>query len=107
VDLDRDATAVVLHGDAGVDVDGQVDPGAESRQGLVDGVVDHLEDEVVKATLGGVADVHPGALPDCFEALENLDVLGPVVRLRRGLGGAGRHARGNVNLYPGALRDAT
>src|SRR4029453_18650562 len=106
VDLDRDAAAVVLDPDARVDVDRHVDPGAVPCQGLVDGVVHHLEHQVVQATLTGVPDVHAGALADGFEAFENLDVLGPVLRLLRGFGRTHSHWEGNTNLYPATLGDA-
>jgi hypothetical protein len=49
-----------------------------SGERFVDRVVDDLEDQVVETTLGGVPDVHPGALPHGLETLENLDGLGPV-----------------------------
>ena len=45
---------------------------------LVDGVVDHLVDEVVEAARAGRADVHAGSLADRLEALEDGDVLGAV-----------------------------
>ena len=54
---------------------------------LVDRVVDDLVDEVVEARRTGRSDVHPGAFPDRFEALENGDVLGGV-----------RHARVPLSL---------
>jgi hypothetical protein len=74
----RNAPAVVLHGDARVDVDGHHDPRAEPRQRLVDGVVDHLEDEMVQPALPGISNVHTRALANRLQALENLDVLGAV-----------------------------
>jgi hypothetical protein len=41
---------------------------------LVDGVVHHLENHVVQAgAIGCVPDVHPGALSDRLEALQDLD----------------------------------
>ena len=54
-----------------VDVDAVV----AARQRLVDGVVDHLVDEVVEAALAGRADVHARPFPDRLEALEDRDVL--------------------------------
>ena len=103
VDLDRDAAPVVLDRDAGVDVDGHVDAGAVAGQRLVDRVVDDLEHEVMQTALGGVADVHPGPLPDGLEALENLDVLGAVRPTAAGASWSGHHclAEGNGNVYRG------
>ena len=76
--LNRNPSAIVVDGNARIDVNGDSDALALARKTLVDGVVDDLEDEVVKASLRGVADVHPGALPYGFEALEDPDVLGAV-----------------------------
>ena len=56
-----------------MDRDGHL--GAEAGQGLVHGVVDHLVDEVVQAQDTGRADVHPGALADRLQALQDRDVL--------------------------------
>src|SRR5690606_30694117 len=69
-----DAAAVVGHADGVVGVDGDDDVVAVAGQGLVDGVVDHLENQVVQAgAVGGVADVHAGALAHRFQAFEDLD----------------------------------
>src|SRR5436305_1298569 len=76
VDVDRDAAAVVLHRHRVVGVDGDVDPRAVARLGLVDRVVDHLEDHTVQAgRVVGIADVHARALAHRFQALEDLDVV--------------------------------
>ena len=80
--VDGNAPACVPDGDRLVRVDGDVDEFVVTRQGLVDGVVDHLVDEVVKATRTGGADVHPGSQPNRLETLQNGDVLCGV----RGLG---------------------
>ena len=79
VDVNGNAAAVVDHGDAVVDVDGDLDAVALAGERLVDGVVDDLVDEVMETSLGGVSDVHAGALPDSFQPLENLDLVGLVV----------------------------
>ena len=52
-----------------------VDFRAKSGERFIDRVVDDLGDKVMQATLGGVADVHPGALADSFQTFENLDGL--------------------------------
>ena len=81
----RDAAAVVLDPHAAVGEQGHHDPVAVAGQGLVDGVVDDLPDQVVQTALAGRADVHAGALADRLEALEDLDrgrvVLDAVGRL--------------------------
>ena len=56
-------------------------PVAVAGQSFVDGVVDHLVDEMVKAAGAGGADVHAGAFADRLEAFEDLDILGVVVWL--------------------------
>src|SRR5262249_3224027 len=68
------------------------DPVALARERLVDRVVDDLEHQVVEAALAGVPDVHAGALPDGFKALQDLDVSGPV--------GVGRRLLRRVHYSP-------
>ena len=69
MDIDRNSTAVVVHGDGFVGVDGDNDVGAVTGQRLVDRVVDDLEDHVVQAgAVIGVTDVHSRALADRIEA---------------------------------------
>ena len=51
--------------------------------GLVDRVVDQLEDHVVETRqVVGVADVHAWTLANSLQALEDFDVFGGVVRPR-------------------------
>ncbi len=70
----RNAAAVVDHTDGVVGVDGDQNVVAVAGQGFVDGVVHHLEHQVVQAcAVGRVADVHAGALAHCFQALQDLD----------------------------------
>jgi hypothetical protein len=71
----RDAAAVVDDGYRTVHMDRDVDLRAEAGQGFVDRVVHHLVDEVVESLGPGGPDVHAGAFPDRFQALEDLDVL--------------------------------
>ena len=74
LDAGGDAAAVVDHADRVVGVDGDDDVVAVAGQRLVDGVVDHLEHQVVQAgAVGGVADVHAGALAHRFQAFQDLD----------------------------------
>ena len=74
----RDPAPVVDDRHGVVGVDRHLDLRGEAREGLVDGVVDHLVDEVVQPERAGRADVHAGALANGFEALEDGDVLGVV-----------------------------
>src|SRR6185436_16518048 len=89
----RDAAAVVEHRHRVVGVDGEHDFVAVAGERLVHCVVDDFEHHVVQAgAIGGVADVHPGALAHRLEALQDLDAVGFVAptRLRRFLHWGGR-----------------
>ena len=77
----RNASAVVGDRHAAIGVDDDTDLGAMPRQRLVDGVVDHLEYQMVQAgAIVGVADVHARTLAHGFESLQRLDA-GRVVLL--------------------------
>ena len=56
-------------------MDRDVDEVVAARERLVDGVVDHLVDEVMEAPRARRPDVHAGSQPDRLEALEDSDVL--------------------------------
>jgi hypothetical protein len=76
--VDWNSAAVVLDRNPIVAQNYGVDLGTETGQRFIDGVVDDLSDEMMQAALGGVADVHSGALANCFESFENLDGLGAI-----------------------------
>ena len=76
--VDRDAAAVVGHGDAVVRVDDDLDLVGLAGERLVDRVVHHLVDQVMEAAHAGRADVHAGPLANRLEALEDGDVLSAV-----------------------------
>src|SRR6185369_7107964 len=79
VDVDRDAAAVVGHGDRlPVLVEGDLDPVGVGVDDLVDAVVDDLPEQMVVAGDVGPADVHRRPLADRLQALEDLDVAGAV-----------------------------
>ena len=78
VDIRRDAAAVVADGTAAVLFDRNPDLVAMPSEGFVNGVIDHLIDQVVQAPRPGGADVHPRALTDRLQALQDLDLLGAV-----------------------------
>ena len=75
---DRDAATVVVDRAAVVRVEDDADRVAVAGEGLVDRVVDDLVDQVVQTARAGRADVHPGALANRFEPLEDGDVLGVI-----------------------------
>ena len=79
VHVDGNAAAVVDDGDGVVDVDRDVDLGAETRQRFVDRVVDDLVHEMMEPGGSGRPDVHRRPLADRFEAFEDLDALGAVI----------------------------
>ena len=96
VHVDGNAAAVVDDGDAVVRMQRDEDLVAEAGDRLVDGVVDDLVDQVVKATRTGGPDVHTGTLADRLEALEDGDVprvIGVPRLLRSRLGGLLRFGR--------------
>ncbi len=77
--VDGDAAPVVEHRHRAVGVQGGDDQVAVAGQGLVDGVVDQLPDEVVQAPVVGRADVHAGTAAHRLQPLQHLDLLRPVV----------------------------
>ena len=79
VHVDGDAAAVVDHAYGVVLEYGDVDVAGVAGQGLVDGVVHHLVDQVVQAARARVADVHRRALAHGLQAFEHLDVVGRVM----------------------------
>src|SRR6266849_7144841 len=83
MEIDRDAAAVVFDRDLVIAQDDEVDFSTVAGERLVDRVVDYLVDQVMKPALGGVADIHPGALAHRLEALENSDRLRAVTVVLR------------------------
>src|SRR5262249_20749116 len=95
VDVDRNAAAVVGHGDRlPVLVERHLDPVGVAVDALVDAVVDDLPEQVVVAGEVGAADVHRRPLADRLQALEDLDVAGAVAPAGSGLlrGGHGQRS---------------
>ena len=78
VQIDGDATAVVADADGAIDVDVDVDPAAETREMLVDGVVQDLGNAVVEGAFVGAADVHAGLFPHGFQTLELAEFVSAV-----------------------------
>ena len=64
--------------------------------GLVHGVVDNFRGQVVQGAFIRAADVHAGAASDGLQAFQNLDVLGGIFTVARGLGGLGRFCHGGL-----------
>ncbi len=75
----RDATAVVADRGGTVRVQGHLDGVGVAREGLVDGVVDDLGEQLVVTVYAGAAlHVHGGALTHPLKAPQDLDVLSGV-----------------------------
>src|SRR6266852_6221113 len=80
VNVNRNAAAVVAHGDRAVGVEHDLHRGGVAGQRLVDGVVDDLVDHVMQAgTVVGVADIHARPLAHGVEAFQNPDRFRPVL----------------------------
>ena len=73
VDADRDAAAIVDHGDRVIVVNGDGDFGGIPAEGFVDGVIDYFVDQVVQAHFARGADVHGGAQSHRLQAFEHFD----------------------------------
>ena len=74
VDVDRNAAAVVAHGDRAVGIEHDFHRGGVAGQRLVDGVVDDFVDHVMQAgAVIGVADIHAGPLAHGIQPLQNPD----------------------------------
>ena len=77
--VDRNAAAVIDHGDGVVDVDRDFDLVGVSGERFVNGVVDDFVDEMVQAQVAGRSDVHRGTLAHSFHPAENFNGIGVVV----------------------------
>ena len=76
-----DAAAVVDNGDGVVFVYSDVDLLGISGQGLVDRVVHHLVDEVMKTFFGYIAYIHGRTLAYGLKPFEDLNITGAVFLL--------------------------
>ena len=81
VHVHGNAAPVVLHGHAVVLVDADVNPVAETRQSLVDGVVHHLIHQMVQAAEIHVADIHGRTHAHSLQTLQHRDITCTVFAL--------------------------
>jgi hypothetical protein len=51
---------------------------AKSGEMFVDGIIEHLKDEVVQASFIGVSDEHPGPFSDSLKTFQLVDLRGVV-----------------------------
>ena len=84
--VDRNAAAIVRHGQEAVGAEFDLDEGGVARQRLVHAVVDDFGEQVMQRLLVGAADIHAGAAAHRLEAFEHLDI-------GRGVAGFGAGAR--------------
>jgi hypothetical protein len=80
--IDRNAAAIVGHGDEAVRLHLDVDESGVARQRLVHGVVDHFGEEVMQRFLVGAADIHAGTASHRLEPLQHLDIARGIAGLR-------------------------
>ena len=76
--IDRDAAAVVGHGEEAVVLELHLDTVGMAGHRLVHGVVEHLGEEVVHRLLVGAADIHAGPPAHGLQPLQHLDVGGGI-----------------------------
>ena len=75
MEVDGDASTVILDANDVVLLEGHDDIGTDAGQNLVDGVIDHLLDEVMEPIDSGRPDVHTGAPADRLETFQYLDAV--------------------------------
>ena len=74
MNIDRNAAAVVAHGHAAIDMHRYFYLVTKSGEMFVDRIVQDFENQVMQTALIRVADVHPGAFADRFQAFELVDL---------------------------------
>jgi hypothetical protein len=83
--LSWDSSAVVLNGDAVVDVESDFDVCAISSEGFVYRIIDDLKDEMVEPSLCGIAYVHSRSFAYCFESFKDSNLARSVILLEHAL----------------------
>jgi hypothetical protein len=78
MNINRNTAAVVAHGNRTIDMHHDFNLGAKTGEMFVDRIVENFENAVMQTAFVRIADVHSGALPDCFEALQFVDLRGVV-----------------------------
>ena len=73
VEVHGNASPVVHYSNRVIRVDRQVDLAAVAGQRFVNGIVDNLVDQMMKAARGSRTDIHTRTLPYRLESLENLN----------------------------------
>jgi hypothetical protein len=73
VEIDRDSAAVIDDLHAAVITKGHFDSIAVASERFIDGVIDHLVDEMVKASFTRRADIHAWAFAYRLKTFEDCD----------------------------------
>ena len=83
MDVGRNAASVIRHRHGAIGVQRHRHQIGMTGKRLVDGVVDDFIDHVVQAgTVIGIADIHAGPFAHGIKALEDLDRIGSIFRVR-------------------------
>ena len=80
--IDRDAAAVVGHGQEAVRIERDFDEGRVPGDRLVHGVVDYFRKQVVQRLVVGAADIHSRPPPNRLQPLEDFDCRRVVTAIR-------------------------
>ena len=76
--VDRNAAAVVSHGQPSLRIEMNVDPRGVSGDRLIDAVVEHFSKEMMIGPFVRTPDIHARTLADRLQPLEDLDILGGI-----------------------------
>ena len=85
----RNAAAVIDNGDGIVDVDCNFNFVGEAGERLVHRIIYNFVNQMVKTQFAGRANVHRGALANCFHAAQHFDRIGSVVPVASVVSGDG------------------
>ena len=75
MNVHRNTTAIVDHGDAIIDVNRYINLVAVAHQSFVNGVIHNFIDEVMKSPFTGITNVHSWALSDRLQPFQNFYVI--------------------------------
>ena len=78
LDVNGDTAAVIGDGDGIAFIDDDVDLGAVSGQGFVDGVIHDLIDQMMQTGGRCGTDIHTGTLPNGLETFQHLNLAGVI-----------------------------
>ena len=81
VDSDRNPAAVVDDGDTVVMVDNDLNKVTVPRHGLIDAVVDHFVNEMMKTGSVNISDIHGRTFANGLKSFQNLDVIFCIIEI--------------------------